>query len=238
METEFMARLDRGAAEALEKLEIRVPLSKWSDELRSHWARFLLAQGLRSPDSISELKTIYESEWRANVGDFEQIYLESRAQGDDTSYGEFLRQNNLEYRDEYALRHIQELMDLQKVGEAILALQWHVFETPDSSNSLLTSDRPVLMRLPLGGDGALIVIPIGPNRVFVAAARKEAQKLRGSVMRSQFVKSLNRQVVRQAHKYVVSINGQLFTFIGKHMAAEPAPSLGEQLMKTRAMRRR
>jgi len=57
MERDFMAKLDRDAAEALALLEADLAEKEWTSAARNSWPRFLVAQMLRTPRDIAQLKS-------------------------------------------------------------------------------------------------------------------------------------------------------------------------------------
>lgn len=63
MESNFMAKLDSDAAETLASLEAGLVEEEWTSAARNSWSRFLVAQMLRAPRDIAQLKSSVEQEW-------------------------------------------------------------------------------------------------------------------------------------------------------------------------------
>jgi hypothetical protein len=119
---------------------------------------------------------------------------------------------------------------------------WHVITFPETTYPLLTSDWPVELAFNQGA----VSLPIGPRKLFVAAASEDILK---RIVRTPFdklAKSMNRLVVERARKYVYAHDTSQTEFVRNHLSKnkEPSPlypSLGgthaQTLTKVRTQKR-
>jgi hypothetical protein len=204
MEKEFMARLDDQAASALLLLEAGLSEDQWTSGPRSAWSRFVLAQMLRAPEDIAQLKS---------------------------SVREALGQTGHAEDEEFALKVAMGLMDHPLAVQMINAMHWHVIEVPSSLTPLVTSDRPVWMTITLTEPDAYISMPIGPRRLFLAA--KEQSTLKRLRPIEELVAGRNLLAIQHAVKYGYGIDDQALTIAREHLATKRHSSLLELMAVAR-----
>ena len=229
METGFLSPLDSQAAEALVLLESRLPEAKWTSGPRSAWSRFILAQMLRSPEDIAQLKSSARQSWAEVVPELDQIYSRSRRPEWPSTLDEYLQLQSPSHADELALGIARRLIDHSGLGGSINNMYWHVIEFPEDCFPLLTSDRPVWMTPSFSEADAFIAIPIGPRRLFTATVHQSTTLRLRHRNRKELAKQWNRITANHAVDYVYGVDDKMLNFVQKHMAARRHSSLVERL---------
>ncbi|HVY17314.1 MAG TPA: DUF4238 domain-containing protein, partial [Rhodopila sp.] len=69
---------------------------------------------------------------------------------------------------ELTLRVLQQSMDSETIGNHINNLQWGIIRVNQLDYTLLTSDRPIVVSNGMIRPRSHIVMPISPERIFVA----------------------------------------------------------------------
>jgi hypothetical protein len=112
-------------------------------------------------------------------------------------------------------------MGNEKLGTKINCLDWSVLNLPPlRAHRLLTSDRPVV-RWGLDAAGGHIIIPIGPQKLFVAAKDDTVIKRLHSHDPRSVSAEVNKQVVGQAVKYVYGEDEARLSFVKTYFGSRP-----------------
>lgn len=195
LETEFLKYADNQAYAALCAL-----LDERSDihtELKSAWSRFLMTMLHRSPEGIASLKERIS-----------KTFLKKLAE----NLGFNVDVSEAELHKVYA-RVLYGVMDSEQIGQILNSMIWGVAAPRFQSHPLMTSDRPIMMTNGLRGDFGHLIIPIAPDRVFVAATKETT--INFLVGQKGFGRHINDRVVRQARRYVYAQDDKQFNFVAK-----------------------
>ena len=225
VEKNFMQKLDDDAAKALALLESK----GWAGAAMNGWSRFLVAQMLRTPRDIAQIKSSVGQEWNKEAQSLRESYAARRSPNDPATLAEYMAQRNPAYEDEFALSIACMLMEHTKICDFINAMRWCVLDIPQGCYSLLTSDNPVWMTTTLTEDDAFLMMPVGPRRLFVATARPEIQRRLQARKMSELVKATNKITVQHAEKFVYGLTDDMLPFVQKHMSTKRHSTLLERL---------
>jgi hypothetical protein len=229
MEKDFMAKLDSGAAEALALLEAGIAEEEWTDAARNSWSRFLLAQMLRAPCDIAQLKSSVAQEWNKETQKLSEGYTARRSPSDPPTFEEYIAQKNPAHADEFTFSIARTLMEHTRVCPLLSNMHWLVLQVPQETYPLLTSDHPVWMTATLTEDDAFLWIPIGPRRLFTATVKPETQHRLAARRRGELVKAVNRLTAQHAVKYVYGQTDGMLPFVQKHMSTRRHSTLLERV---------
>jgi len=229
METDFMAKLDSEAGKALLALETGLPEDRWSPRTRSGWSRFILAQLLRAPEDITQLKAVTNQAWEKAVSELEEPYVAVKTKTDPLTLEEYIQKQEPSHADSFTFNVAKDLMDHSGIIRIINNMHWLVIDVPEDKYSLLTSDRPVRMTSTLTEEDAYIVFPIGPRKLFTAVVDRTTQLKLRAHKRGDLAKIVNRHTVQHAVRYVFGLNDSMKPFIQKHMATKSFSTLTERL---------
>ena len=228
-----MAKLDSDAAEALALLEAGLPGKEWTSSARDTWSRFLVAQMLRSPRDIAQLKSSVGQEWNKETQKLRENYAERRSSNDPATLEEYLAQQNPAHADEFALNIARMLMEHTKICHLLNEMHWCVLDVPQGCYPLLTSDHPVWMTATLTAHDDFLMMAIGPRRLFTATIAAETQRRLQARRRGELVKAVNKITVQHAEKFVYGQTDDMLPFVQKHMSTKRHSTLLEMVASHR-----
>jgi hypothetical protein len=215
LEDRFFRTVDNDAAKVLEML-LRHELDFNDPQTsRSAWARFLMSLLHRNPEGMTrigqkvteEFPTLLETVVR-------ERYESTRAATDPPTFAEFKAQISQKERDTVHLMVMSRVMNSENVGTLLIRMQWGVIRFNESHHRLMTSDRPICMTPGLARPDAVLIIPISPRQIFVAAHDVEmVRHIGGLAEAAGLAQRLNNAVARQARSYVYSVDDVPLDFV-------------------------
>jgi hypothetical protein len=215
LEGRFFSAADFDASRALDIIESG-PDAQLDDRLRSGWSRFVMTLLHRNPEamakwSVKAAEIAAEAERR-----FRENYATLRLPTDPETYEEYQRKPHGHYHAVTAVLLLQALMDHKDLGDLLNRMAW-VVAPLQSSRSLLTSDRPLVMTNGLSLPGAHLAMPIGPRRLFVAANELALAQQIVRQGHDELVSMMNDLVVRQARKFVWGFDNSHLQFVEQRL---------------------
>lgn len=231
MERQFMSNLDSEAARVMPKLEQNMPVFEWSSIDRSAWTRFVWAQMMRHPADIAQIKSFVGQSWEKEYGKIQSTYDKERTAEHPERFEGYLNEVEPLHADWKALDTTMMLMDHAGTGHIINNMFWRVLDFSGCGVDLVTSDRPVWMTVSLLEPDALIVMPIGPTKLFVAANDLRDVKAIRAMNRRKYAKEVNKLMVQHAIKFVFGADEKLLPFVQKHFATKRHSTLMERLAR-------
>ena len=233
METDFFATVDQRGSVALKLLEEgRYEKRDWRPKARSDWSRFLVAQLMRSPEDIDQIRVSIRNERGKHGPAFHFRRPPGFTVNTPPSAEEVERENEAE-NERFVFSILRGMIDNKVVGQLFNDLHWQVLDIPQHSSPLVTSDRPIWMTMSLAEPDAFFVMPIGPRKLFTAVTRRETQGKLRMQSRISLVKKVNKFIVQHASAYVYADDALLLPFADKHMGAKAPPSLMARLAEAR-----
>jgi hypothetical protein len=217
MERDFMAKIDNDAAMALTVLEKGPSEKTLTMEIRNNWSRFLVAQMLRAPRDIAQLKKSVQQEWNK-----EAMALEG-----------FQNQQNPANADELVFDIARLLMEHPQICSLLNGMYWRVLDVPQEADLLLTSDNPVWMTSTLVNDDDFLVVPISPRKIFAATMTLEMFCRLQAQQRGTLVKSINTITVQHAVKFVYGQTEDSLPLVQEHMSSRRHSTWLERLAAIR-----
>jgi hypothetical protein len=235
METGFMSLLDSEAADALARLEVGLAESRWDDQSRSAWSRFVWSLSIRTPSEIAQLKSSVKEEWIKALPELQERYAELRPDNAPENVNDYYSSFDPYVDDRFALSILRQLMDHSGIIETVKNMHWKVIDFAACGIQLLTSDRPVWMAATLLEPDAFIFLPIGPTLLFVAAREATTMKRIVAHNRRQQAKELNKITVMHAVKFVFGADDAARRLVEKHFAARRHSTHMERLAAMRGL---
>jgi len=227
VEERFMQELDNQAAEVLAGLE-KGPVA-WTPATRSAWTRFIQSLQLRTPADVTGVRLRTLQDWGVSIPKIQEAYEAMRRIGDPATFEEFMTTEDPLLVERVAMKALTVLIDGSKMGTFINNMIWEVIKLDDARVDLLTSDRPVEQVLGLGDPKSFLTVPIGPQRLFIAARQRSTIDAILRASPTDVVRRRNRATVCHARNFVWAIDRSQATFVAKHFASLPVPTLGERL---------
>lgn len=237
IEKGFMSTLDTRASKVLEKLECGLFPEQLTATERSDWSRFIMSLWMRLPSDIEMMKRCYVQEFSTPSKAEEAKYQERRQPGWPSTFAEALAERPQEQVHDDALDVAISLMNHAGLGTIIINMIWYVLDLTSADKTLLTSDRPVMIDLPLTQRDSYISLPLGPKHLFFAGHNLETleRALRMSV--NDRVDANNLLVVQHAEETVYACDTSQHAFIEQHIGTSRQPSLFELLSRINRARR-
>ena len=191
IERDFLGpEIDEPAASVHKKL-ISDRLKEMSPIEKEDWARFLVAQLLRTPDMIDK----FRNGGRDVIGEHCRGRYEDHI---DDDIGLILTMNYL----------------ASGKFNKMFSGSWSVKDVSDSKLSFLISDRPLVSQ---AGDGQVrYALPISPNKVFICSSSSRLDEYIDSLSSNNLVKMINRLQVKNACSYVYANNLMQEKFVEKN----------------------
>lgn len=221
LEKVFFRFVDGKAADALALME--TGSGAWTVELRQAWVMFLLSLIMRHPDDIAAFKSVYVRDFRQATGRDEEVYLAVRTESDPPTAEEYFATVGRAFLQNMALNNVPKLLQHDRSVTELMKMHWSV-AAPHRDGYFLTSDRPTV-RTFLGTERSHWLVPIGPQRLFVAARTPALANGIHKAVAGNGWKEVNRQVVRQAVALGFANDDRHLPFFQKHLAAATRPSV-------------
>jgi hypothetical protein len=211
----FFQRVDQDASNALDFL--RSGQGHLPDDYQVGWTRFLLSLLHRHPSQIDHLREMAESAMWDGVEGLAEAYVEQRRPEDPPTIQEYRALHGNRLSTVLFAQVLQEVCSSEKVGNHLLRMNREVV-TFTGGERLITSDRPLLWANGLGDQNCVLLLPIGPRRLFMATNGPKANEVLGSWAPGRaVVPILNALVARQAYRYVYGVCENHLPLVQKEM---------------------
>lgn len=222
LEDKFWRVIDQWGSDSLDALESTDPAHA-AKLVRERWAIFLMSLFCRNPQQVDRIDTAAES-FYAGFLDFASDYAALRRPYEPNTYEEFMalfQQSGISY---YGAKILRSFALNPEIGKHIVGMDWHMVTRPGSSVPLLTSDNPVIRYKGLEAPDGLLILPLGPNKFFVAFNRGEIDMREWiGLSGDHFIESMNQCVVQNAIKYVYGSDDTQLAFVERFLPTEPQP---------------
>src|SRR6266568_845983 len=203
LEQKFLLRSDHRAHEVFQLL--LTDQLQFDVDRRSRWSRFLMTLIHRSPEGVARLKRAIEDDIPAAMEKLRVEYAESRHEDGKPTFAEYCASlfSGADLQGTMLVA-FQRVMNSELLGTALNGMRWAVIRVKHPRYPLLTSDRSLIMPGGLGKPTGHLLMPISPDRVFLAYHSQKTLDLvqRMSDEQQPFAEEINSLIVRQARKYV------------------------------------
>jgi uncharacterized protein DUF4238 len=195
IETKFFKRVDDYASYAHKKL-MRKYMINWSPRMRTAWTYFIISTLIRSP------KTVADTKLKLAEGLPELWEKERQRQAEEDPTRPSLGDYDKAVVERTSIIALQRFINNESLGNFINNMIWTVCDVSPTKYRLLTSDRPIVMTNGLGYKESHLAVPVSPTILFLAANNDETIRAIQSMSVKELVSNCNKQVVRNAVKYV------------------------------------
>ncbi len=220
MESAFLSPVDSRAADALRDLLDGQTLSSAK---REAWSVFLSSLMCRMPEDVHLSREMLTEMARGVAPPLRRFYEASKPAGQPDIFDQLTAEFEANAAAR-AMKRLRQMMSHTKLIEGFDTMHWEVL-TLNGSRQLLTSDRPVTYTNELGNGDSHLVLPLGPNRLFVACREKDFIRRVSSLSKDRLITEANRIVVEQADKYVFGADDKQLKFIQNRMGRNRTPQL-------------
>lgn len=216
VEREVMSRaVDGPAAHVLTRL-VEGKLREFDSDDRSAWARFIMAQWLRSPEAVAGLRAKGRASVLHALEKNPEEYLAAKGDSPHQSLIEWVDANAPGLDEIVTMgRVLPKLVNDEGIGTVIINMNWQVLHLDNSKRDLLTSDRPVTRFEGLDSRECLIAVPIHPRKLFVAS---HYDRVFRRFDQTGIVTAMNTSTVQLAHKRVYATGAHHLRLVEKWLA--------------------
>jgi hypothetical protein len=223
LEDKFWREIDQWGSDSLDVLESTKPPHA-AKLVRERWAIFLMSLFCRNPQQVDRINTAAKSFYASVFADFASHYAVMRQPYEPDTYEEFMALFEESGISDYGAKILRSFTLNAEIGKHIVGMDWHVVTLSDSLVPLLTSDNPVIRYKGLQDPDGLLMLPLGPDKFFVAFNQGEID-MQNWICQSggHFIDSMNQYVVRNAIKYAYGSDDSKIAFVERFLPAEPQP---------------
>ncbi|WP_189636846.1 DUF4238 domain-containing protein [Rhizobium phaseoli] len=227
IELKLMKPKDHRASQILARLEQNGTSGHWTSEERYDWTWFIVSLLVRGPEDVRSAKVNVSREWAIPNERMEERYRnvirEFPGFTAPASLREYIASQDENYGKRLGMKIMADMTDHNAISTMIANMHWGV-RSIEAGRQLLTSDRPVRQEFPLRSEQSFVTLPIGPQRIFVAAkSPRGLNRLLQSDPRV-LVERNNRKIVRQARQFVFATDDSERDWVWKNIAREPQPA--------------
>lgn len=227
MEREFFSPVDSRAADAMRKLINGAGLS---DADRQAWATFVVSLMCRMPEDVPAVREMRKQVILMFAPAFRRFFDASRP-AEETRTFDQLTTEVMETVPEKALITLKRIITNEKLIEMLCDMRWTVVSLT-GDHELLTSDRPVTYTKILNSDESHIVLPVGPQHLFIAARNPSTLKRYANLPKLGSL--ANQRAVEQARKFVYGSSERQLRFVQNRMSRDKEPQLMQRLLALQA----
>ncbi len=189
VERKFMARIDSGAAVALEWiLDGTNPPGDLPDRLKVRWAQFLYSMTFRAPNVIERMQRTMDDRVAAGA----------------------LKQPEIPFTPAEVFPSM--LTSRFALGE-LLSMRWTVCTLHPPTYRLLASDRPIIMTNGLMQPNDHIALPISPHSFFLACRSDNFFREVSARNEQALAETINDNVAKQAINFVYAFDDSQTRFV-------------------------
>ena len=216
LETGFMTpEIDEPAAPVLKQL-LETGVNSLTLDQRRDWSTFLIAQRIRTPSSISEIRAKGRATLQAEFEKDPDDYLRARGNNPAGTLSEWVTENDPKLNDDFGLRALPDLVNSPLLVNSLNEATWAIRDVCGARHDLLLGDCPVFYS-GTRENKFLMSLPISPRSLFIATNYSSTQLRLASTSNTQLVKLTNETTVHQAKQYVYATSPSQEAFVAKRL---------------------
>lgn len=220
LESGVLKDLDERAAKVLRRL---LSGDRTLDpEARTDWARFLIAQLIRTPQDIAAHQRVWNAGLACPPRSEEDWYQAERSAEDPETLAALYSDVPAHELDAARAEALRRSLTANRSISLLSGLSWRIRHLETARLPLMTSDRAVVLNHRLGQPDGFLFLPLSPSVLFMAD-RGHAPGL--SIFRhgsdNEVMRACNRAVVTQAQQYVWASTDQHAGYVKKWIGTAP-----------------
>lgn len=230
LEDEFYKPVDTRAADALGLIENDIRNADWPPALRRAWSSFVMSLLLRMPQDMALVEASYRREFAYLTADQRRQYAAKRKSGWPATLSDAVGGLNDQAAAGQGKELITRLVTNPRIAGKIEAMHWRALDVSAAREKVLTSDRRVHLNGKLGDVKTTIILPIGPGRLFVAAASEKRVDEIAAKGADRLVARSNQIVTRSAEAYVYGQDDSALDFVRHNFGRDRKKSVLRDLV--------
>lgn len=187
-------------------------------QARTDWARFLVAQLIRTPQDIAAQIRVWNAGLASPPRSEDDWYQVERSTEDPKTLTALYSDVSAHELDAARTEALRRALTGNRSTALLSGLRWRIRHLNDAKLPLMTSDRAVVLNHRLGRPDGFLVLPLSPSALFMAD-RGNAPFRHDSD--NAVMKACNRKVVEQAHLYVWASTDQHAGYVQKWIGSAP-----------------
>jgi hypothetical protein len=224
VEREVMSKAVDEPASKIHKRLLAGELAKFDSDDRTDWARFMLAQWLRSPEEIANLRREGREIILKELERDQDEYLAVKGNAPEGTLPDWIDARIKGFDEIMTMgRMLPAVINNEGPGSMIINMRWEVIDLSASKRDLLTSDRPVTRFQGLKSRDCMIMIPLCPRHLFIATHYDHGLARRPQ---SNIAHLANVSIVRAAHARVYGTGVQHRPLAEKLLGKRPNKDSG------------
>ena len=204
--------MDNEAAVVRDKL-LDGQLAALSQEERCAWVRFIMSLRLRQPSIVNLLRDGAQQTLRKKLAEAPEEYESIAVSGSFPTLEEWTEAVFPGAIENFGLSFFHELINDEAIGTKLLHLRWWIWKFDEQDHRLLLGDNPCVFAGGIDNPNLAVMLPISPKAAFIATRgetlAQELSRANGKRLSCNF----NDATVRQAERYVYSVNDASRKFI-------------------------
>ncbi len=208
LEDRFWRTIDQWGTDALTLLESTDPTAVAKFQ-RERWAIFVLSLIFRDPSSLKMIDQAARDHYETGFAEFSERYDDLRQPHEPATFEEFIAAFDGPGISEYGATILRSFATNPEILKQLLSMRWEIVDVANPRVELMTSDRPVIRFKGLKDPDGLLILPLGPQRFFVAY-NLGPQDMKGwindSIVHGHFMESMNDFVVQSAVRFVYGVD--------------------------------
>ncbi|WP_454824483.1 DUF4238 domain-containing protein [Paraburkholderia xenovorans] len=202
-------KLDEPAAIALEQIIASPDIATLPQNHRDSWARFLVAQWIRTPEGMKEVESVAKqgiTEARNRVE-----AARNRRDGPDA------RDEKDASRDAHtaAREELICILENRRWNRTFRDSMWHLHRFSTDASAVLIADHPLILNGSISGD-FLVALPLSPRAIFLAWNNDNSGRDFFSIAPTRVSEWLNFETVHCAKRYVYASDRAEDALIAQH----------------------
>lgn len=169
----FFRPVDTKASICLDEIERYKNGVQWDAEKRSAWSRFILSLLLRCPEDLATFREKFRASYFNVSAETQAYYASIKDANFPETMEEWLSTRSPQEIERMLFTLFVSMHNAEAVGNFLNNMIWRIVRVDHPKFYLFTSDRPIIRTNSLSSDDGHIVLPIGPNLMFLAAKKWE-----------------------------------------------------------------
>lgn len=176
-------------------------IGRFSQSDRDAWTHFIMAQRLRVPEIVKDLRGSASAQLRTLLDGDQKEFLKLRG-NNALSFSEWTENQFVGLIDNFGMTMLPKIVTDPEFTRDISALHWWVEDVASANVTLLTSDRPLWMSAGLAHPNCLLALPLSPTAMFFASRNPDMSVALRHNGPNKLVRRCNESIASQHARFV------------------------------------
>ena len=219
VETETMLAIDCEGAKVLRMLNSSGLKNIEPQELYT-WAVFLNSLLFRTPEAVSWLRGRAPNHLRASLAERPEEYISIKEEVDPPRATDFFETYLPGYTEDFGILNLAGVIENKEYIQTLLNMRWSSFDLSGENNHLILADRPCILTAGIDNPDLMVILPIGPHKVFIATREERVVHSIGRLTRKEILTRINEESLKTAKQRIYALNAQPRRFIQNRLTRQ------------------